>query len=84
MHVIGDMMNKYVISIERTNLKKEVITIDDLFERVQNVEGITAPEKPMKRLVVEYTGTRKELYDALGYTSSQVHIEDYVQDHHIK
>ena len=71
-------MREYIISVTREVLEKETLTVDEFVERVRGIEEIVAPESFGKRVQVKYDGSIEDLYDALGYTPCQVHIETLI------
>jgi len=75
-------MNEYNLGITREALKKGDPTIDVFVEKVKGVEGIVVPDTFGKRVQVKYMGSIQELYDVLGYSPEQVHIEPpIISDH---
>ena len=77
-------MNKYILAITREAIKQKEFSIDDFVENVKGVEDLVAPDSFGKRVQVEYSGTIGELYESLGYTPNQVHIEKYIEHNPLK
>jgi hypothetical protein len=67
------MAETYVVAIARK--ARSILSVEDFHQKLDGVEGLVRQGDDAARQRVTFEGSIEELYQKLGYTREQVHIE---------
>ena len=66
---------RYVVVMTVESVQNKALTINELVEAIENLDGAEILGRADRGVTVEYTGTTRQLQEGIGYNPKQVSVE---------